>query len=242
MWDTICRLEAMKCADAHFSQLQDVFWKDKIEGGARIVKFHNTHASALDILNEIPTSAGIYDDSFRLHVSMISGLLFGELVDRIQGTQIELSSIFDNRIRLLTNPCSDLEVTIVLCLNDARKRHAKFVDQLVEFGTVPPDFDINPQTIAFQALFDITILSQNYIHAINAALSQLTPHTSANRERRSELKELLKAAQTDFNEDYDSLRKIGPPPPGCDPFISSIVPSSAGILLRTEIAIWSIFM
>ncbi|PPQ75976.1 hypothetical protein CVT24_006391 [Panaeolus cyanescens] len=247
MWNTIWSLQAMKRADDHFSQLQDVIWKDEIEGGARIVKSHNTHASALDILNEIPTSAGISDDSFRLHglKSMISPFLLSELLARIQDTRQELSSIAEDRIQLVTtNSDSHLNLSLVSSFNEAIERSARFVDQMVEFGTLnpPPGLDVNPLIIAYDSLCHVTLLSQHYIQALNTALSQLTPHTWANRERRSELRQLLKSAQTDFDEDYDRLCKFGPPPPGCDPFIPSIVPSSAGILQRTERAFRSILM
>ncbi|KAF9034795.1 hypothetical protein BJ165DRAFT_1511655 [Panaeolus papilionaceus] len=51
MWNCVWGNSATKRAEATFTQLQDIIWKDYIEHGSRIVKYQNTQESALSVLS-----------------------------------------------------------------------------------------------------------------------------------------------------------------------------------------------
>ncbi|PPR05063.1 hypothetical protein CVT24_010269 [Panaeolus cyanescens] len=240
MWDTIGTAEALKWAEDHFSQLRNVMWKvklfcyeyltlltsplyqDEIREGARLVKFENTQSSAIEILAGLPGWYYCDKSVFDLQRnSRIAPLVFSELLDRIQYAQLERQAILDERIQLLTSPNPKLESTLIHSLRDVDERLTNYIHQLVEFGTPPEGVDVNPQSIAYQFVLDITLYSQKFVHAIESALSQL-PSLPSSTLRKAELKKTLRVSISDYTNAYISLHTFGAPPPGSPPFIPTL--------------------
>ncbi|PPR07895.1 hypothetical protein CVT24_005576 [Panaeolus cyanescens] len=226
MWDTIWRADAIKRAEDHFSQLRDVMWKHEIRQGASIVKFENTQSSAIEIVAGIPGWRTL--NSYRFYPQSnrhLPPLVFSALLDRIQNAQQERQTILDDRIRLLSNPDSDLESTLIHSLRDVDERLANYIHQLVNFDPPPKGIDVNPQSIPYQCLFDIALDSQKYVHAIESALSQLRFQLSY-ISRRAKLRNTLCAAIDDYINAYISLHTFGAPPPGSPSFVPTVKLSS----------------
>ncbi|PPR08151.1 hypothetical protein CVT24_012451 [Panaeolus cyanescens] len=53
MWNLVWGDRAHKRADSNFAQLEGDIWNDFISNGSHIVKFENTHGSAVSILNKL---------------------------------------------------------------------------------------------------------------------------------------------------------------------------------------------
>ncbi|PPR04559.1 hypothetical protein CVT24_012068 [Panaeolus cyanescens] len=222
MWDTIGTDGALKRAEGHFSQLRDVIWKDEIEEGASIVKFENTQSSAIEILTGITYWAYVLSYTFgSQRNSLIAQLVFPELLDRIQNSQQERQAYLDDRIRLLSNPDPDLESTLMHSHRDVDERLANYIHQLVEFGTPPEGVNVNPQSIAYQSLLNITLDSQKFVHTIEKALSQL-PSLPSSTLRKTELKKTLRVAIGDYITTYVSLHTLAAPPFGSPPFTPTV--------------------
>ncbi|KAF9035493.1 hypothetical protein BJ165DRAFT_1533494 [Panaeolus papilionaceus] len=100
MWDNLWGDGAKKRAESNFNQLQDTVWKEFVDKGAQIVKFHNTQASALYIPNTVFRDSAV--DFFHLETQFrgqtpLQSAPFGkqlteDLQSRIQNLEIELAN------------------------------------------------------------------------------------------------------------------------------------------------------
>ncbi|KAF9037217.1 hypothetical protein BJ165DRAFT_1307452, partial [Panaeolus papilionaceus] len=52
MWDCVWNETATKRAESNFNQLRDDIWKEYVDKGTKIYKFHNTQESALSIVDK----------------------------------------------------------------------------------------------------------------------------------------------------------------------------------------------
>ncbi|PPR00173.1 hypothetical protein CVT24_005085 [Panaeolus cyanescens] len=229
MWDTICSPEAMKRAENHFIQLQNDYWKTEFERSARIVKFTNTQASAIEILLGIEHYYYLNNHAFNPHYqNRLSPLIFAEILERIRNAQLERQTLMDEQMQLLTTPNTDsnLQTTLVTSLRDATKRLISYINQLAKFYSAPSGFDIEPRLSAYQCLLGITHSSQDFIRATQRALSDL-PRIPSNKARRADLSATLENAKRDFQCTYFALCDFGSPPFGLDKFIPSVTPRLA---------------
>ncbi|PPR07894.1 hypothetical protein CVT24_005575 [Panaeolus cyanescens] len=223
MWNTIYGAEASERAENRFFQLQDTMWKDEIKDGTNIVKFLNTQLSAIGILTGLNLQRHALVGYFNLHPNgPLAPLVLKELLDRIHNAQQERRAIIDDRIQLLIFPNHDLESTLPPSLRSVDERLANHLRQLVEFGT-QLSLNLNPQSITYQCLLDITLSSQQFLRAVESALAQL-PSSPSNDQRRTELRAILNSAKADFRFDYFTLRDFDSPPPDFQKSLSVITP------------------
>ncbi|KAF9035472.1 hypothetical protein BJ165DRAFT_1305296, partial [Panaeolus papilionaceus] len=100
MWDNLWGDSAKKRAEGTFNQLRDTVWKEFVDEGAQIVKFHNTQESALFILNTAFRAFIIdnfeleiqFEDEKQLKSAPFANHLVDDLQRRIQNLEIELAS------------------------------------------------------------------------------------------------------------------------------------------------------
>ncbi|KAF9035449.1 hypothetical protein BJ165DRAFT_1533456 [Panaeolus papilionaceus] len=100
MWDNLWGDSARKRAEGTFNQLRDTVWKEFVDEGAQIVKFHNTQESALFILNTAFRAFIIdnfeleiqFEDEKQLKSAPFANHLVDDLQRRIQNLEIERAS------------------------------------------------------------------------------------------------------------------------------------------------------
>ncbi|PPR08204.1 hypothetical protein CVT24_001391 [Panaeolus cyanescens] len=217
MWDILYRQTAKKHAEDCFSQLYD---KDKIKERSQIVAFKNTQPSAMEILR---TSKSWFFSLPDLSSNdSITPLLFSELLDRISHVRSQRQALQDAQSQLLTLDNHESDTALRSSLIDVDQQLINHLQQLVSFKTPPAGSIGNIQSIIYECLLDITLSSQQFVHAIEKILS--SPHFHPSYASATYLQQALLAAKTDFQNAYNRLHAFGPPPPGVDPFIPTDFP------------------
>ncbi|PPR00384.1 hypothetical protein CVT24_004446 [Panaeolus cyanescens] len=176
MWDTIHRAEAMKRAAVHLEQLQNGVWKDNIEKGSKISRFENCQTSAIAIMK-----ATYYRDIWvgnLFYLQSITYLVFAELLERIENSRQQRRTLLEDRTHLLAHPNHELDATLRSLLRDLDGQLTAHIRQLHSFGSSPPGFDVNIQSVTYQCLLDITLASEQFVHAIERRLARPTRSAS----------------------------------------------------------------
>ncbi|PPQ80115.1 hypothetical protein CVT24_006538 [Panaeolus cyanescens] len=237
MWDALHGEDARKAAEGHFAQLRDDIWKvmsfkdgflhkliivcqDKIKMGAKITKFQNIQASAIEILKPHKTwKSSITSLSSN---GSIRSTLLGELLCRIENARQHRHGLLEDRTQLLTLPNPELDTILSTSLRDVDQQLTTHIDQLVAFDAfaddLPQGFDINIHSIAYQSLLDITLSLQQFVHAIQRTLAQIPSQPS----RQAALKTTLRNAKRDCMQAYNKLHMLGQPPPEFQHFIPDV--------------------
>ncbi|PPQ85416.1 hypothetical protein CVT24_005586 [Panaeolus cyanescens] len=234
MWDHIHGDEGMKRAESNFVELRDVIWKDEISKGAAIVKFENTHASAIDIIGSTIIAGALNDNLFQLSSKNPAGpALFYELLDRLDISRKRKNTLLEEKIQLFTNPRPELESVVVSELEEAEEHLANHFNQVMEYRQSPPGLDDIFQSAIYQHILDITVSTQHFAQAIFDTLSAFRSrkHDSAHI---SKLEKILESAKSDFQLAHATLREFGPPPSGSRPFTPSITITYAGDIVDTK--------
>ncbi|PPQ76105.1 hypothetical protein CVT24_003700 [Panaeolus cyanescens] len=241
MWDNIHTSVGLQRAQDNFLELQNVIWKDHIESPSQIVKFVNTHTSAIRILTTTSYNTTIaYPINTHSDIpgESLTPILFQELIDRIGNTRLEHEGLSRDVVELITNinthrsPDSDTDEdlisTLISALKDARHRLSKYINQLYTFKRAPRGFTIDPKCIIYQCLVDITSGLERLIQAIQAIQNNhLAVQDSEQAERDSDdiiimMDTVLRSARNEFGRSYNALKLFGAPPPGFEPFVPSI--------------------
>ncbi|PPR03990.1 hypothetical protein CVT24_008309 [Panaeolus cyanescens] len=198
MWDQLHGEASKKRAEENFQYLRDVIWQvDPLEG--RIVRFSNTHASAIEILTSLkcptPGSSKISNPFIFLGENTISSPLFAELLNRIQNTKQEKQWLEEERIRLLTTPDQEIESNNISSLKDVDVRLTNYINQMIADDDLLHGMEVNIQPIVHQHLEDFALSSQRFVQAIENVLQSLD---SSDASRRDELVATLHDAKIDF--------------------------------------------
>ncbi|PPQ73190.1 hypothetical protein CVT24_010020 [Panaeolus cyanescens] len=192
MWDTIHTKAALERAENHFKELQDDICQ-QIEDGAKICKFYNTHASALDVQarskDNIP-------------------LLYQELLDRIQNTLWEKRALQEDRAQLITRPNAALQAVVIPKLQELDQLIAKYIHQLVDFGSPPPGFCVVPQHVSYEYHLECLVDTDAYLQAVTRALSLLQ---SDDNEGRTVFETALQNFEDDITRAADQFFDLGFP-------------------------------
>ncbi|PPQ75024.1 hypothetical protein CVT24_010293 [Panaeolus cyanescens] len=226
MWDNIHGEEAMERAESNFLQLRDVTWKDDIDNGTKIVKFQNTHASAIDIISSTRIVGGLADDTFELDSShrsqwQASPSLFQELLERLDSCRKRKNGLLAEKIQLFTNPHPELESIVISNLEEVQESLLNHSSQLIAFRRIPRGFEDIFPSVVYEHLLDIVVSTQHFAQAIIDTLSGFRS-LEQDISHRSKLEATLETAKSDFQLAYATLREFGPPPSGFKPFIPSI--------------------
>ncbi|KAF9034797.1 hypothetical protein BJ165DRAFT_1533842 [Panaeolus papilionaceus] len=152
MWDTISGETAQKRAERNLNQLRDIIWKDYIDKGSHIVKFHNNQESALTILDEATRSRDGRSIRFQLQETITSPLretpfapnIHDDLQERIQGLRIQEANIQSDLQMAVARSDRKLQLTLDPELKEVQHLLAKFEQELREFG--PPPGSQHPDT------------------------------------------------------------------------------------------------
>ncbi|PPQ75338.1 hypothetical protein CVT24_007603 [Panaeolus cyanescens] len=222
MWDMLHGEDAMKRADGHFVTLQDDIWKDKIKEGSRVVKFLNTQLSAIETITTCATWGYWRFYGFNVESnSPITPLIFAELLDRIGNAIQQRKTLQDNRTQLLHHPNHELDATFRSSLQDLDQQLNNHIHHLLALGISPRGLDVNVRTTAYQCLLDVTLASQQFVHAVEDTLAQL-PTVPSNNKRKAELGASLPTARDGFIHAYKNLRIFGSAPSNFEEFIPSV--------------------
>ncbi|PPR06237.1 hypothetical protein CVT24_000606 [Panaeolus cyanescens] len=151
MWDRLCNENAQVKAETRLAQLNDEIWKDLTKHKTSLVKFLNTHESALDVLSILFTSANyVAEDS-----TMIPGYkgpefmsseslnthLYRDLVDRILNLQQQKRSLEGELGLPETQKSQELKMDVQQRLQNTDRLLTKFEKQLIGFGDPPKGFE-----------------------------------------------------------------------------------------------------
>ncbi|KAF9035442.1 hypothetical protein BJ165DRAFT_1615379 [Panaeolus papilionaceus] len=147
MWDNLWGDSAKQRAESNFNQLQDTVWKEFVDEGAEIFRFHNTQESALSVLDTAFRAplADFFDleIQFKREKQLKSAPFANHLVDdlqsRIQNLQIELASTEMDLKGASERDDNLLTLTLGPKLKETKILLAKFKKELYDnFGIVSP--------------------------------------------------------------------------------------------------------
>ncbi|KAF9037165.1 hypothetical protein BJ165DRAFT_1532552 [Panaeolus papilionaceus] len=130
MWNCVWNETGRKRAESNFNQLQADIWKEYVDQGTEILKFHNTQESALSIL----------DKAFN-RFSQPNFALVG--LQRIQNLNMEIANIKSDLLGAAERGDTQLTATLTLQLSEAQKLLAMFEQEMHDFG--PPPMPNPPQ-------------------------------------------------------------------------------------------------
>ncbi|KAF9042450.1 hypothetical protein BJ165DRAFT_1529843 [Panaeolus papilionaceus] len=255
MWDRLSNPQAKRRAETNFAQLRDDIWKAPIRKGATISRFHNNFDSAMQILQSM-TDIKAGDHRAPLADGAITSedasapLLYQELLDRITNAQQEKEYLQQEKLRLITNPDPLLESDVLSRLPEVKNDLAKFLGQLVAFGTPPPGFEGAPERCVYQDLLNHVNEARQEQEALKHALIHL--RTNPDRVHETTLTHQLYLVEQDLEQHVTTPLEgcekalehaLGPPiipeealpllspPSSCDP-----VPIPPNHTARLEIA------
>ncbi|KAF9042344.1 hypothetical protein BJ165DRAFT_1595598 [Panaeolus papilionaceus] len=144
MWDRLWNERIIAAAEERFVQLQDHVWKDLREQGGLVVKFTNTHSSAIDCLNfstsklypviNYSLRESLRDEKFGPH-------LYHDLLDRIQATQQRKDNIEAELGDPVVQSNQELKALTEEQLHKVERLLTKFESQLIAFGDPPVGFE-----------------------------------------------------------------------------------------------------
>ncbi|KAF9047929.1 hypothetical protein BJ165DRAFT_1403549 [Panaeolus papilionaceus] len=144
MWDRLWNERTIAAAEERFVQLRDHVWKDLQAQGGLVIKFTNTHSSAIDCLkyNTGMLLSGIQNSSReRLRDETYGPHLYHDLLERIQAAQQRN----DNMKAELGDPVvqsnQELKALTEEQLQKAEQLLTKFEGQLISFGEPPVGFE-----------------------------------------------------------------------------------------------------
>ncbi|KAF9035491.1 hypothetical protein BJ165DRAFT_1562233 [Panaeolus papilionaceus] len=193
MWDNLWGDSAKQRAESNFNQLQDTVWKEFVDEGAQIVKFHNTQESVLSILNtafrELVTVEFGLEIQFHGRKQLKSALFANHLMDdlqsRIQNLEIELAST-DMDLKGASERGDDrLASTLIPKLKEIETLLTKFKQELYdEFGIVLPSLSDVPSAIGGPSNTDTPVMTPQPFESVapHAMPSSFTPSPAAELE------------------------------------------------------------
>lgn len=177
-----------------------------------MARFLNDYQSAFDIVRSAIVNVGG-------RVPLIGGeishdhpaapFLYQELLERIESTRQRRQTFELESNDLLIRPNSELEFFVAPALRTAEQDLAKFMGELVLFGTPPPGFEVMPAQVTYQDLIDRVKANIEHIRTIKFAIK----HCS-DRARRCSLKEQLRRDEGDLKRSTMALFAFGVPPQG----------------------------
>ncbi|KAF9037222.1 P-loop containing nucleoside triphosphate hydrolase protein [Panaeolus papilionaceus] len=182
MWDCVCNDTGRKRAESNFIQLRDEIWKEYVDNGTEILKFHNTQESALSILHnafgrhsepefELLKVTG-FTDWLQIPKATFGANLYNDLHTRIQNLHMQLANIESDLSGAREQEDTELVTALVPRLDEAQKLLAMFEQEMREFG--PPLASAAP-------VQDTTSVSpQSETLAAASRTSDLPPLTTAN--------------------------------------------------------------
>ncbi|KAF9042370.1 hypothetical protein BJ165DRAFT_264926 [Panaeolus papilionaceus] len=144
MWDRLWNERTIAAADQRFVHLQDHVWKDLREQGGFVVKFTNTHSSAINCLNYNTGTlfSGIKNSSReRLRDETYGPHLYHDLLDRIEAAQQRKENIEAELSDPLVHSNQELKALTEEQLHKAERLLTKFEGQLIAFGDPPVGFE-----------------------------------------------------------------------------------------------------
>ncbi|KAF9032234.1 hypothetical protein BJ165DRAFT_1410926 [Panaeolus papilionaceus] len=151
MWDLVWGESASRRAESNFSQLRDEIWEKYLSRGSHIVRFQNTHESALTILDgALQPYGGVYTlkDSISqpLQQTPFASNLYDDLQTQIQGLQLQQTIIQSDLQDAREQSDDQLQATLIPQLEEVQNLLAKFEKELQEFGPAPspPIENVNP--------------------------------------------------------------------------------------------------
>ncbi|KAF9035486.1 hypothetical protein BJ165DRAFT_1562208 [Panaeolus papilionaceus] len=193
MWDNLWGDSAKQRADSNFNQLRDSVWKEFVDEGTQIIKFHNTQNSALSVLNtafrelaHIEFDLEIqFQGKKQLKSTPFANHLMDDLQSRIQNLEIELAST-EMDLKGASERDDDLLIsTLVPKLKETERLLAKFKKELYNnFGIVSPLLSDIPSATDGPSNTDTPILTPQSAEAVapHATPSSLTPSSAAELE------------------------------------------------------------
>ncbi|KAF9042334.1 hypothetical protein BJ165DRAFT_1529761 [Panaeolus papilionaceus] len=145
MWDRLWNERTMAAAEDRFVHLRDHVWKDLLEVGGNLMKFTNTHSSALDCLNvenylsQVALPRALLTERFR--DAPFSPHLYHDLLDRIQTAQQRKHNIEAELGDPVVHSNRELKTLTEERLHKAERLLTKFEGQLIAFGNPPVGFE-----------------------------------------------------------------------------------------------------
>ncbi|KAF9053099.1 hypothetical protein BJ165DRAFT_1400442 [Panaeolus papilionaceus] len=142
MWDQIWNKRQQNMARQRFQQLQEKHYKDFLDQGAQVVKFHNTQESALNILDlcikQWRDKLFEYENTRKPVRETPYGLsLYGGLYDRVEALRrVKCGLQYDLENQEVTED-SNLTDALLAQMRDVEADLQRFEQELKEFGTPP---------------------------------------------------------------------------------------------------------
>ncbi|KAF9037179.1 hypothetical protein BJ165DRAFT_1614735 [Panaeolus papilionaceus] len=144
MWDCVWNETGRKRAESNYNQLQEDIWKEYVDQGTVILKFHNTQESALSIVDKAfnrysgPNFAlvgMVVSDATHVRDTSFGTDLYNNLQQRIHNLNMEITNIKSDLLGAAEQGDTQLTATLTPRLSEAKKLLAMFEQEMSDFGS-----------------------------------------------------------------------------------------------------------
>ncbi|KAF9037176.1 hypothetical protein BJ165DRAFT_1532564 [Panaeolus papilionaceus] len=144
MWDCVWNETGRKRAESNFVQLQDEIWKEYVDQGTEILKFHNTQGSALSIMDRAFSRCSglnflLVQKAGPIRETPFGTNLYNNLQQRIENLHMEIANMQSDFLGAAERGDTQLTAMLTLRLSEAQKLLAMFKQEMHEFGLLPID-------------------------------------------------------------------------------------------------------
>ncbi|PPQ83607.1 hypothetical protein CVT24_005420 [Panaeolus cyanescens] len=155
MWDSVFGETGHERARSNFEALRTQVWKDLLDRGAQLAKFHNTQASAMKILDLTSCEGNLEWFQFENQEGERSDVrrkpfginLYSDLVDRIEGLQSRETTLISELEEIAANE-EELRSILESDLQEVHNLLDRFQRDLQALGPPPPHIMAQLPTIA----------------------------------------------------------------------------------------------
>ncbi|KAF9037592.1 hypothetical protein BJ165DRAFT_1501932 [Panaeolus papilionaceus] len=149
MWNRLWSDRTKVAAEERFEQLRDDVWGDLTDRDECVIRFMNTHESAVDIIGQCwrrelggTRYAAIFSyDTQRFGDSLFGQQLFQDLIDRITNLQLQQQALENDLQQTETQKNEELVTCLEEQLRTTKGLLTKFENQLIDFGNAPAGFE-----------------------------------------------------------------------------------------------------
>ncbi|KAF9035512.1 hypothetical protein BJ165DRAFT_1509805 [Panaeolus papilionaceus] len=217
MWDNLMTAQAKERAESHFSQLRDDIWKELIDSGAQILRFHNDPDSAIGIIMSAVRAFGYYEPLSRdgvVATDPCAPLLYEELLERVNNTHQNRQLLRQEKLQLLAKPDEELEADVAARLEEVTLDLARFKRGVMDFGPPPPGYEEVPRQLLYQDFLDRVNEAREDQQALEDALDHLRAQPRSDASRKKMLQDQLTEAKESLVVHASKVVEFGNPPEG----------------------------
>ncbi|PPQ70192.1 hypothetical protein CVT24_003908 [Panaeolus cyanescens] len=220
MWDNVSLLnKTLEKAEKTFSELENVIWKEIVEGGGKMVRFYNNQQSALDIIKSALLRDSQYAP-FGTHTATTAPdtptavALYEELLGKIESSKLAIQTNRDERRNLISesmgSPNKSVENILLINIKEEERNLRNFHAALKSFDPPPKKCKMVPSQLIYENLRDL------YREAEEDEKEMKTRLKASTRSEEKEITKHLVEARKRLVKSSAKIVEFGFPPRDCE--------------------------